>query len=345
MIKNALTIEQLNVQLQNKNILNDFSLSLDQGDILCLLGPSGCGKTTALKALAGLIPATHGHITLFDKTLKKNAFELAPEKRDIGFIFQDYALFPHMTVAQNIGFSLRGQSQAAIDANVEQSLSLVHLDGLATRYPHELSGGQQQRTAVARALANRPKLLLMDEPFSNIDSQVKQSMMAELRSLLKSHDITCIFVTHSKQEAFSFADKTAVMQDGKIQQVDTTQKIYEQPNNAFVASFMEAGNLIPADKMPQGLFDQQSSAQQGDYLLRENGFSIDDSNTKESAEKGIKAKVLDSLYMGFRYRNEVLAGELKLFIESQQALERGVDIMIRYLHEPIVIKSSDAFTG
>lgn len=338
MIKNALTIEQLNVQLQNKNILNDFSLSLDQGDILCLLGPSGCGKTTALKALAGLIDATHGHITLFDKTLKKNAFELAPEKRDIGFIFQDYALFPHMTVAQNIGFSLRGQSQAAIDANVEQSLALVHLDGLAQRYPHELSGGQQQRTAVARALANRPKLLLMDEPFSNIDSQVKQSMMAELRSLLKSHDITCIFVTHSKQEAFSFADKTAVMQDGKIQQVDTTQTIYEQPNNAFVASFMEAGNLIPADKMPQGLLEQQRPTQQGDYLLRENGFAIDDLSSKDSTGCGIKAKVLDSLYMGFRYRNEVQLTELKLFIESQQPLERGTDVMVRYLHEPVVIK-------
>lgn len=335
MIKNALTIDQLNVQLQNKTILNDFSLSLDQGDILCLLGPSGCGKTTALKALAGLIDASHGHIRLFDKTLKKNAFELAPEKRDIGFIFQDYALFPHMTVAQNIGFSLREQSQAAIDANVEQSLSLVHLDGLAQRYPHELSGGQQQRTAVARALANRPKLLLMDEPFSNIDSQVKQSMMAELRSLLKSHNITCIFVTHSKQEAFSFADKTAVMHQGKVEQVDTTQTIYEQPNNAFVANFMEAGNLIPADKMPHGLLDQQSPAQQGDYLLRENGFQI----TQQENNNGVKAKVLDSLYMGFRYRNEVQLGELKLFIESRQPLERGVDVMVRYLHEPIVINS------
>ena len=244
MIKDALIVEQLAVQLQDKNILKDFSLSLDQGDILCLLGPSGCGKTTALKAMAGLIPAHHGSIQLFDKQLKKNAFELAPEKRDIGFIFQDYALFPHMTVGQNIGYSLRGQGKAAIDANIEQSLSLVHLDGLSERYPHELSGGQQQRTAVARALANRPKLLLMDEPFSNIDSQVKQSMMAELRGLLKRHNITCIFVTHSKLEAFSFADKTAVMHDGKIVQVDRTQAIYETPKNEFVARFMEAGNLI-----------------------------------------------------------------------------------------------------
>lgn len=335
MIKNALTIEQLSVQLQNKNILNDFSLSLDQGDILCLLGPSGCGKTTALKALAGLIPATHGHITLFDKTLKKNAFELAPEKRDIGFIFQDYALFPHMTVAQNIGFSLRGQSQAAIDVNVEQSLALVHLDGLAQRYPHELSGGQQQRTAVARALANRPKLLLMDEPFSNIDSQVKQSMMAELRSLLKSHDITCIFVTHSKQEAFSFADKTAVMHQGKVEQVDRTQAIYETPKNEFVARFMEAGNLIEHSQLPDGLLNESLKDYGKKILLRENGFQI----TQQENNNGVKAKVLDSLYMGFRYRCLVQINDVQLFIETPLALEPQQDVWLSYCHYPVMVAS------
>ena len=335
MIKDALSIEQLNVQLQNKNILNDFSLTLDQGDILCLLGPSGCGKTTALKALAGLIPATHGSITLFDKTLKKNAFELAPEKRDIGFIFQDYALFPHMTVAQNIGFSLRGQSQAAIDANVEQSLSLVHLGGLAQRYPHELSGGQQQRTAVARALANRPKLLLMDEPFSNIDSQVKQSMMAELRSLLKSHNITCIFVTHSKQEAFSFADKTAVMHDGKVEQVDRTQAIYETPKNEFVARFMESGNLIEHSQLPKNLLNEPLKDYGKKILLRENGFQI----TQQENNNGVKAKVLDSLYMGFRYRCLVQLDDVQLFIETPLILEPQQDVWLSYCHYPVMVAS------
>lgn len=333
----ALSIEQLDVKLQGKTILDQFSLQLEQGDILCLLGPSGCGKTTALKALAGLIPAKHGHIKLFDKQLKKNAFELAPEKRDIGFIFQDYALFPHMTVGENIAYSLKGLSKEAIETHIEQSLSLVHLQGLAERYPHELSGGQQQRTAVARALANRPKLLLMDEPFSNIDSQVKQSLMAELRSILKQHQITCIFVTHSKQEAFSFADKTAVMNHGQIEQIGSTKEIFEQPNSEFVARFMEAGNLIDYSQLPQGLLNEQfklSTLNGGKkVLLRENGFQV----TQQENNNGVKAKVLDSLYMGFRYRCSVQLEDVQLFIETPTALEPGQDIWLSYCHYPVLV--------
>ncbi len=156
MTLNTLNIEQLTVQFDNKKILDDFSLKLNEGEILCLLGPSGCGKTTALKAIAGLLEVQQGKVELFDKLLKNNAFELPPEKRDIGFIFQDYALFPHMSVADNIAFSLNGQPKTAIDTIIKQTLAMVHLDGLQNSYPHELSGGQQQRTAVARALANRP---------------------------------------------------------------------------------------------------------------------------------------------------------------------------------------------
>jgi len=332
MIKDALTVRSLDVQLQQKSILKDFSLSLDQGDILCLLGPSGCGKTTALKAMAGLIDAKHGTIELFDKLLKKNSFELPAEKRDIGFIFQDYALFPHLTVGQNIGFSLKGQSRAAIEANVAQSLSLVHLDGLEDRYPHELSGGQQQRTAVARALSNRPKLLLMDEPFSNIDSQVKQSLMTELRKLLKSHHITCIFVTHSKQEAFSFADKTAILNDGKIEQIGSTKNIYEQPKNLFVAKFMEAGNVIPCKDMPANLLLHATEETEGHYLLKENGFQFNNGTSK--------GKILDCLYMGYRYRCEISLDGLIIFVESSESKEIDSDVYLQYIHHPVSIPNS-----
>lgn len=323
----ALTVNQLSVNLQDKVILSDFSMQLDQGDILCLLGPSGCGKTTALKAISGLLPCK-GEIELFDKTILSKAQNLPPEKRNMGFIFQDYALFPHMTVAENIAYALKGQSKESIATTVNHSLSLVQLDELGNRYPHELSGGQQQRTAVARALANRPKLLLMDEPFSNIDSQVKQSMMAELRHLLKSNNITCIFVTHSKQEAFSFADKTAILNDGKIEQIDRTQMLYEFPQNKFVAQFMEAGNVLPCNQVPEHLLMEPAHCGEGDYLLRENGFVF------EGQAEGV---VIDSLYMGFRYRNEIKVGEQTLYVESKDEMTKGERTPLKYVHKPVLV--------
>lgn len=327
----ALNVEQLEVSFDDKPILQDFSLSLNQGDILCLLGPSGCGKTTALKAMAGLIDVKHGKIELFEHLLKHNAYEVPPEKRDLGFIFQDYALFPHMTVAENIGFSLRHLNREAKEAHVEQALSLVSLDNLGKRYPHELSGGQQQRCAVARAMVNRPKLLLMDEPFSNIDSQVKNSLMSEMRHLLKRYNITCIFVTHSKQEAFSFADKTAVMNQGRIQQIGKSQEVFENPNSEYVARFMEAGNLVKTSSVPTNLLMlPPTDANASQLLLKENGFA--------PCPDGTPAKVIDSLYMGHRYRHEVLIGDLTLFMENQQAYEVGKEIQIQYRYEAIGVE-------
>jgi len=323
----ALQIRNLAVALQGKTILEDISFQLNQGDILCLLGPSGCGKTTTLKAIAGLLE-TNGMIQLFDQQLDHT---LPPEKRDIGFIFQDYALFPHMTVAENIGFSLRHLSKQEKQTSIEQSLQLVHLEGLGQRYPHELSGGQQQRTAVARTLVSQPKLLLMDEPFSNIDSQVKYQLMAELRSLLKQANITCIFVTHNKQEAFSFADKTAVLNNGCIEQFDSTQVIYEQPINPFVAKFMESGNLLESEQVPRELFAHLSEddLNQQWVLLKENGFMIG------QTQKGIAGKVIDSLYIGHRYRNQIRYGSLNLWVETLAPLERNQDVHIQYLHTPL----------
>lgn len=328
-----LNIRNLSVELSDKAILSEFSLSLEQGEILCLLGPSGCGKTTALKAIAGLLDAQHGDITLFDKTLKKSGYDCPPEKRGMGFIFQDYALFPHMTVGQNIAFGLKGKSKTEIKNTIEEVLSLVHLQGLADRYPHQLSGGQQQRCAVARALAQKPKLLLMDEPFSNIDSQVKHSLIAELRGLLKAHDITCIFVTHAKYEAFSFADKTAVLNNGRIEQMDHTQKVFEKPNNLFIANFMESGNVISAQQTPAALFKTMPAdieTENNHWVLKENGFDL-------NSHQGINAKVLDSLYMGNRYRNTLRVKDIELNIESQQPLAIGETVNIQYIQSPISV--------
>jgi iron(III) transport system ATP-binding protein len=238
-----------------------------------------------------------------------------------------------MSVAENIGFSLSSLSKEAKKIQVEASLSLVDLTGLGERYPHELSGGQQQRTAVARALAKRPKLLLMDEPFSNIDSQVKYKLMSEMRTLLKQYNITCIFVTHSKQEAFSFADKTAVLNNGKIEQVDHTQIIFEQPINPFVADFMESGNLIEAQQMPKDLFTiaPKISAEDNWVLLRENGFAL-------SQDQGLTGLVIDSLYIGHRYRNQIKFEDFTLWIETQTSLTPHEHIKVQYVHEALTLK-------
>ena len=324
----TLSVENLAVAIQGKSILEDITFSLNEGDILCLLGPSGCGKTTALKAIAGLIESQATSMQLFDTPLTP---DLKPEARDIGFIFQDYALFPHMTVAENVGFSLRHLNKADKQNKVQEYLELVRLAEFAERYPHELSGGQQQRTAVARTLVSQPKLLLMDEPFSNIDSQVKYTLMAEMRTLLKQANITCIFVTHSKQEAFSFADKTAVINDGIIEQLDATQVIYEQPINPFVAQFMESGNLLKSEDVPDELFAHKHDTDLTHQwvLLKENGFMIG------QTQKGIEGKVLDCLYIGHRYRNQIQCGPLTLWVETLAALEPKQDVHIQYMHTPL----------
>jgi len=334
MIKDALKIEQLNVQIQNQHILKDFNLSLNQGDILCLLGPSGCGKTTALKAIAGLIKTDIGFIELFSNTIKDNQIEVAPESREMGFIFQDYALFPHLTVFENVAYALKGQRKSDIEKQVHNNLALVQLDQYTHRYPHELSGGQQQRTAVARALSNKPKLLLMDEPFSNIDNQVKQNMIKSLRALLKENNITCIFVTHSKQEAFSFADKTAILNNGHIEQVDSTEKIFEKPCNEFVATFMEAGNILSQQEIPAGLTTVPQTQKEIKYLLKENGFKV-----HLERGKGANAKVIDCLYAGHKYLLEVQVEETKgvLTLEHSEPLTIGREISLTYAHDPVAI--------
>ncbi len=333
MIENALKIDRLNVHIQNQHILKDFSLNINQGDILCLLGPSGCGKTTALKAISGLIPSEAGKIELFSKILKDGEKEVSPEHREMGFIFQDYALFPHLTVFENLAYSLKGKNKATIKEEVFKNLNLVRLNGLEKRYPHELSGGQQQRTAVARALSNKPKLLLMDEPFSNIDNQVKQKMIRELRQLFKTNNITCIFVTHSKQEAFSFADKTAILNQGKVEQLDITQRVFEQPKNEFVARFMEAGNIISGSDLPVSLFNAFKPTKNKSYLLQDNGFSIGDKN------EGAKGKVTDCLYIGYRYQLSILLNEtnISVHINSTEPFDINREVSLKYLNNPVPI--------
>jgi len=228
-----------------RRVLRDLSFVLNTGDIGCLLGPSGCGKTTVLRAIAGFEPITGGEIVLNGERVSAPGFIVPAEKRRIGMVFQDYALFPHLNVAANVGFGLHGQSRIERNKRVEELLQTVGLGGSGQAYPHELSGGQQQRVALARALAPCPNLLLMDEPFSNLDVELRERLSLEVRDILKQQGATAIIVTHDQHEAFAMGDMIGVMHDGEIQQWDKAYNLYHLPKNRFVADFVGQGVLLP----------------------------------------------------------------------------------------------------
>jgi iron(III) transport system ATP-binding protein len=226
---------------QTHEIVHQLSFALPRGEIACLLGQSGCGKTTVLRAIAGFEPLTAGRITLGGKELSNAQYTAAPETRQVGVVFQDYALFPHLSVADNIGFGLRTLSTADRHARITRLLALVGLASQEKKFPHELSGGQQQRVALARALAPRPDLLLLDEPFSNLDVDLRERLASEVRDILKEIGTTAVLVTHDQHEAFAIADQIGVMQDGAIVQWDNAYNLYHRPATRFVADFIGLG--------------------------------------------------------------------------------------------------------
>ncbi len=252
-INEILSVSQLSVELQKKTILSDTNLTLCSGEILGLVGPSGCGKTTLLNTIAGFNVVTTGTLNISndnsmagDDVLTITASNnIAPEHRNIGMIFQDYALFPHLTVEKNIWFGIDKLPKSEQKSRTNKLVKLLKLTNLETRYPHQLSGGQQQRVAIARALAPRPKLLLLDEPFSNIDARLRNELMLEMRQLLKQLKISAIFVTHNKDEVFTFADKIAVMHEGKILQTGSPAAVCQSPNGWQVADFLQLGSWLP----------------------------------------------------------------------------------------------------
>jgi iron(III) transport system ATP-binding protein len=227
--------------------VDGVSLGMKAGDIGVLIGPSGCGKTTLLRAVAGLEPAQSGEILVSGQRVEGQGVHVPPERRQVGMVFQDYALFPHLDVAGNVGFGLgRGSSGAVRRARVSEVLALVGLGGTEKRMPHELSGGQQQRVALARALAPRPKLLLLDEPFSNLDVDLRERLAHEIRGILKEAKATALFVTHDQLEAFAIGDVIGVMHEGQLHQWDDAYTLYHRPATRFVADFIGHGVFTPA---------------------------------------------------------------------------------------------------
>lgn len=239
-----LDVKNIECQYREHIAVRDVSFHIQEGDLLCLLGPSGCGKTTVLRAIAGFQPVSSGEVRLRGDIVSSAAYILPPEKRHIGMVFQDYALFPHMDVADNIGFGLRDYKPRDRKRRVEEILRIVDMQGYGERYIHELSGGQQQRVALARALAPKPDLILLDEPFSNLDVDMREYLSQEVRRILKSQGATGMLVTHDQMEAFAVGDQIGVMQEGRIVQRDTAYNLYHSPANFFVADFIGQGVFL-----------------------------------------------------------------------------------------------------
>jgi len=236
-----LKLENITYAYDDLVAVNDVSLTIDEGEIVCLLGPSGCGKTTLLRVIAGLAKDYEGHV-IFDG---HDVADVAVHERDFGLMFQDFALFPHMNVADNIAYGLKRQSKSKNDrdSRVAEMLDRVGLEGFDDRDVNMLSGGQKQRVALARSLAPNPRLLMLDEPLGSLDALLREQLVVELRDIIHSVGLTSIYVTHDQKEAYAIADRVVVMNDGKIEQVDIPQQIYREPKSVFVARFLGLSNI------------------------------------------------------------------------------------------------------
>jgi iron(III) transport system ATP-binding protein len=296
--------------------VNQVSFQLKQGELLGLLGPSGCGKTTLLRMIAGFEKPSCGQIELGGKVVSGDRHWLEPEKRKTGMVFQDYALFPHLNVSENIAFGLQTKkprpSKQQIQERVVEVLNLVGLSGFEKRYPHELSGGQQQRIALARALAPQPELILLDEPLSNLDVQVRERLRHEVRTILKSTNTAAIFVTHDQEEAMAIADKIGVMQNGKLVQLGTPEEIYTSPKCKFVAEFVTQANFLQATRqgntwqteLGAWQIDSPVTLEQGELMFRQEDVILqpDDSGVTVIQER-------EFLGREYRYCLQTLSGK------------------------------------
>lgn len=297
-----LVLQQVSIAYGPATVVKDVSLTLQRGQIGCLLGPSGCGKTSLLRAIAGFEPVQTGSVLLADTILSEPGKMMNPEQRRIGMVFQDFALFPHLTVAQNIAFGLKKMPKAQQQQVVAELLALVGLPTLGERYVHQLSGGQQQRVALARALAPEPEVLLLDEPFSGLDADLREALAQDIRAIIKLRGISALMVTHDQFEAFAMADQIGVMQHGKLQQWGSAYELYHQPANRFVADFVGHGALLKGEVLADekvytalGVFAQtQSDFPSGvtvDLLVRPDDIVHDD-------QSGFTAKVVGKSFRG-----------------------------------------------
>ncbi len=240
-----LEVKNISSSYGNKLAINDVSVNLEKGEIGCLLGPSGCGKTTLLRTIAGFKDIVSGDILIEGRRVAAEAFSVSPEERGVGMVFQDYALFPHLNVQENVAFGLKHMKRSEKKRRVGDLLRVIGLEQVKHKYPHELSGGEQQRIALARSLAPRPRLLLLDEPFSNLDVNMRELLSMEVRKIIKQQNTTGLVVTHNQHEAFAMADRIGVISCGRMLQWDSAYNLYHRPCGSMVASFVGEGVLLP----------------------------------------------------------------------------------------------------
>jgi iron(III) transport system ATP-binding protein len=316
-----------------------ISLALQPGSILALLGPSGCGKTTLLRLIAGFESPQSGQIEIAQQIVAGDRHWTPPEKRGVGMVFQDYALFPHLTVGQNVAFGLSDRlNKAYKQERVTEALTLVKLQGMEQRYPHQLSGGQQQRVALARALAPQPFLILLDEPLSNLDVQVRLELRQELRSILRAAGASAIFVTHDQEEALSIADQVAVMREGCLEQFGTPEALYQQPTSPFVAKFVTQSNLLLAER--QGSVWRTEI---GDYPIAQTQlFGTDETQVLDQVQLMLRPEDLtlqpdetssivisDRQFLGREYRYSLLTAQGQtVVVHAPQWLETGIKVKV-----------------
>ncbi|MFW9606213.1 MAG: ABC transporter ATP-binding protein [Pseudomonas sp.] len=337
-----LCLRDISCGYREQPVVQQLHLHLNAGDIGCLLGPSGCGKTTTLRAIAGFEPVHTGSIELAGNVISRVGFTLAPEKRRIGMVFQDYALFPHLTVAENVAFGIRQHPERTRIA--AEMLELVNLSALAKRYPHELSGGQQQRVALARALAPEPRLLLLDEPFSNLDGELRRRLSREVRDILKARGTSAILVTHDHEEAFAVSDQVGVFKEGHLEQWDTPYNLYHEPQTPFVASFIGQGYFVRGQMLSPDSIQTELGVIQGnrayqwppgsavDMLLRPDDILPDPLSP-------LRARIIGKTFLGAStlYRLQLNTGtQLESLVASHTDYSLGEDIGIRVAADHLV---------
>jgi iron(III) transport system ATP-binding protein len=327
--------------------LDNVSLEIAQGRLCCLLGPSGCGKTTALRLVAGFTEPTVGEIVLGDRVVSSPRRALPPERRNVSMVFQSYALWPHMTVAENVayGLTLRKVPREVIRRKVEQMLATTKLANLADRYPAELSGGQQQRVALARALIVEPETLLLDEPLSNLDANLREEMRFEVRRLHDEYRYTTIYVTHDQSEAMTTADLIAVMNHGKVEQLGTPEEIYDRPRSAFVARFIGSSNVMTgkvlddrriavAGVVLRGSGDSfaPGGAQLGSMSIRQHDIVLGLGEPRHAEENMLPATVTRNVFLGGNRDYVIEAAEgtqLRVLAPASQNIPPGSRVHAR----------------
>jgi spermidine/putrescine transport system ATP-binding protein len=328
----SLAVEHIRKAFNSVQVLNDVSFRVRPGEFVTLLGPSGCGKTTLLRIIAGLERADHGRIFLADREVD----QLPANRRPVNTVFQSYALFPHLTVFENVAFGLRSRrvAQAEVQRRVESGLSMVRIEELARRFPHQISGGQKQRVALARALVNEPEVLLLDEPMSALDAKLRAEVQLELRRLQRALGKTFVLVTHDQHEAMTVSDRIVVMSGGRIEQEGLTAEVYERPRNRFVAAFFGAANLIPARRVGEGRVATAAGElrirstppwEVGTVAIHPEWIDLTDSPPPENGVQGV---VREGFYRGDHVELIVEPGPLRVQVSPRLRAAPGTSVWL-----------------